>query len=548
MHSHTKCYSTTTAIFSVDEKTDTPSSSAETEALTTTSTMTRKAQSEPGSPTWNSTTLSPEMQQRKQVLRQATQNMVGYNASHRYSESMRVFHTLQRQHIEPDIVVANLYLEALAAQGRVDEMFQLFFQEIKPKLPLNIITFNNLMKGLILNGDADRAEELFVEIEKAQLQPNIFTYNSFFEVTCRFNRYRQGWKMYEQMVNRNKTVPRHLQVMPNINTFKSLITLSLGARMGVSAYDFLREAESYKLTLEEEIYNKVFCACIKVEHPDGCLYLAQALETRFKRVHDEGTYLRIMNIGAKKGRFDVSETMWTAMERAGIAFRSPMYHTMLAAYAKSGRIEEAFRTIHAMERDNVPIHYPSLRPLVDILSSGTAEDIDRAYYLLLDMMNAGEQVSLVSLNIIVEACSAIRDLDRAFATINEYSKFSHTPNLQSFNALLNGCVRVRQMSTCFKIFADIRENGFEPDALTYRLMIVCCIRSFNIERALDVFDEMIESKVRPDNPTFVVLLRHARRMSEPRLIEKLTHTMMSLGINPDNFRAFISDQNAIDTL
>lgn len=55
----------------------------------------------------------------------------------------------------------------------------------------------------------------------------------------------------------------------------------------VSAYDFLREAESYKLTLEEEIYNKVFCACIKVEHPDGCLYLAQALETRFKRVHDE---------------------------------------------------------------------------------------------------------------------------------------------------------------------------------------------------------------------------------------------------------------------
>lgn len=491
---------------------------------------------------------SSELQaQRKQILKQAVQSMVGYNASHRFSDSMRVFHSLRRQQVDPDIVVSNLYLEALASQGRIDEMFQLY-EEIKTRLPLNILTFNNLMKGLILSGDVDRAEELFDEIEKAQLQPNIFTYNLFFEVACRFHRYRQGWKMYEKMINRNKTVPRHLQVTPNINTFKSLIALSLGARMGVSAYDFLREAETYKLVLEEEIYKKVFSACIKVEHPDGCLYLVQALESRFKRVHDEGTYLRVMTIGAKKGRYDVAEAMWNATERAGIAFRSPMYHAMLNAYAKSARIEEAFRTIHAMERDNIPIHYPSLRSLIDILSSSTPEDIDRAYFLLSDMANAGEKVSLVSLNIIVESCSSIRDLDRAFATITEYSKFGLTPNLQSYNALLQGCVRVRQMSTCFKIFSDIRDNGFVPDALTYRLMIVCCIRSLNIERALDVFDEMIESKVRPDNTTFVVMLRQARRMGEPRLIDKLGKTMLALGIDPDHFRAFTSDQVAIDSL
>ena len=81
-----------------------------------------------------------------------------------------------------------------------------------------------------------------------------------------------------------------------------------------------------------------------------------------------------------------------------------------------------------MKKKNIPVHYPSTLQLTEILSSSAA-DVDAAYYKLVEMKEKNEEISIVSLNCIIEACSNLKEMDRAIATFGE--GFPIFPNILS---------------------------------------------------------------------------------------------------------------------
>lgn len=150
--------------------------------------------------------------------------------------------------------------------------------------------------------------------------------------------------------------------------------------------------------------------------------------------------------------------------------------------------------------------YESIKKLLisALVSSGSAGDLDKLYFGMVDQVRHGKIVPRIALDAIVEASGRLDMTDRAFATFREYKGlFNIHPDIHSYNSLLASCAYARNinMHTLLSVFQDLDDAvegvNSKPNSTSFTLLIEAMVDSDDFRVFDAVFAHMIESGVEP---------------------------------------------------
>eukprot|EP00850_Spirogloea_muscicola_P008356 SM000044S16003 [mRNA] locus=s44:535091:538328:+ [translate_table: standard] len=278
-----------------------------------------------------------------------------------------------------------------------------------------------------------------------------------------------------------------------------------------------------------------------------CALLALQLVSARRLMLDQGSLLVVLDCAARRANTALAEQAWAmalsdaaalesdlvlapsgaaapaaaddaaAAAAASAALHPALHLARIQAYAAHKDLKSAFRAVCELEAAGAAGSPPpdsalspaeglreltlacsrSLQQLDDVSTLHSSLDrsssvLSLAFYHLVDMQAAGEEVALACINCVVAGCSALRDMDRAVQTFDEIGQlFQLIPNVHSYTALVDGYGRVKQAGEALKMFQAIKANGLEPDLHSHMALINAYLMSHDSAGATDAVQSMI---------------------------------------------------------
>jgi len=346
------------------------------------------------------------------------------------------------------------------------------------------------------------------EMQNAKWRMNSMFISKFNSHFARENR-REMIPLYEYIVNELKLIPtvNHYNslctIINDMDTFERIlddfkrlridqkptsIILNTKLRLMVNSAKSLEDAmkcsefltelmEEHKITVGQNNFGRCFDLFLNYKEtlPLSLDILKNHLRKLVTGISDrmntsvEGAWTKLLDAAGSLGCYEVAEEAWMELSRLEGALRGIHYHAIFAAYAVGREYEAAFRTVNEMIKNGITLHQPSLYILSDVISSNV-EEIDRAYYALMDLHANQEHVDISCVNLILLACAIVKDLHRSLATFAELSKLKLKPNLESYNNLLLACQNTLNSRKAFEVYKDLIQNNFTPDAKTFLII------------------------------------------------------------------------------
>ncbi|KAK6346696.1 hypothetical protein TWF696_006814 [Orbilia brochopaga] len=261
---------------------------------------------------------------------------------------------------------------------------------------------------------------------------------------------------------------------------------------------------------------------------------------------DDGLCLKVLNTAARHGAPKLALEVIRILHGRNATIGEHHFAALIAAYAKTGDIASAFRTLTVMRQQGVFPTTTTADAIVEaIVSNGRVTDVDSAYAALKDFATSSsdlEVVDVAAFNAVIAACVRLKDLERALGVFSECATLNISPTTETFNILFAGCVECPADPTAGEaappnkelamfLAGEMKEIGLRPDAMTYEeLLKVHLYQEEDYDEAFTYLEEMKEvvpeGKVRP-----MVYEWIARRLEEKgdERLRMVVEEMMALG-------------------
>jgi len=135
-----------------------------------------------------------------------------------------------------------------------------------------------------------------------------------------------------------------------------------------------------------------------------------------------------------------------------------------------------------------------------------ATTVDESYYLLESRKQAGADVPLAAVNVIIEACALMGDLDRAFATWAELEQFALKPDAGTYNALLHTCIRTRELASGRRLLSRMGQDGIAPNAATFTHQCALHIMSKEEDLAFGLLQQCKDLDIVPSGKMYASII------------------------------------------
>eukprot|EP00188_Purpureofilum_apyrenoidigerum_P001475 Plantae.Rhodophyta-Purpureofilum_apyrenoidigerum.ctg18109.p1 GENE.Plantae.Rhodophyta-Purpureofilum_apyrenoidigerum.ctg18109~~Plantae.Rhodophyta-Purpureofilum_apyrenoidigerum.ctg18109.p1 ORF type:complete len:227 (-),score=40.82 Plantae.Rhodophyta-Purpureofilum_apyrenoidigerum.ctg18109:21-701(-) len=208
-------------------------------------------------------------------------------------------------------------------------------------------------------------------------------------------------------------------------------------------------------------------------------------------------YEEMLKAAARGGAVDLAINLWTRMRRDFADFQPSIdaYCNTINVYGKAGYYDEAFDMLSKSREERVQTsveyvfaaamalftprtkaHLPSprfsaapltLRDLAQFVNAmaQSAEEVDRAYYKLVERRDEAKQIDVMDLNLILAACARLGDSVRTRQTFDEIEgTFGLKPNVVSYNMLFQMAEYTGEISSVSSlILVSVLRHGVQDN-------------------------------------------------------------------------------------
>lgn len=242
------------------------------------------------------------------------------------------------------------------------------------------------------------------------------------------------------------------------------------------------------------------------------------------------------------------------------------YQVMAKVYTRINALEEALSMLQAMASKQIVPEEATTTVLIDLCGKmGRLEVAEEVY----KVVRLGE-VSIVTLNAIIEACvrcqnmtlaweyldemnrngltpdnftysSLIKgiknegdnaDLDRAFGLLSALKSMPNlVPDEILYNCLLDACVSTKKLDKALELFSEMPKH----DEISYNTLIKGFSQSKQLEKATEMLETMKKSGLRPNEVTYNSIIDTCIRCNQSGLAWDYFEEMESFDLSPDNF-------------
>ncbi len=184
------------------------------------------------------------------------------------------------------------------------------------------------------------------------------------------------------------------------------------------------------------------------------------------------------------------------------------YNTMMAAYARTGRRQDAFEEFKLMRQSGIK---PDKYSVTSLIKAAVQEkDFEAATNLLDDMRNAGIKADVVAYNTVIQALCARSSWFEAKELVAEMEKAGINPDGKTYGLLMNGLLRLNKPGPCLTLFesacSDQRTAGLMENVQLYTTAITAAATLGDYERAFELVSRMNFAGVKPNIKSLTSLM------------------------------------------
>ncbi|GAQ82429.1 pentatricopeptide repeat-containing protein [Klebsormidium nitens] len=445
----------------------------------------------------------------------------------------------------------SVLLAFLHSKADLNRCLRLHEEMRKHGIVPSCLHYNTLLKVALQDefANAKAATELVDEMQELGVAPDHDTYNTA-ALVC-------SWGKYSMTAHRYVTEMLAKGLMPPPRTLQEVLishirSIGEGSKRTEEAGALLKVMLAQDIAIKTFMVQEVLTACID---QDDAKTAALCINLLHKRSHvlDEGTLTAALHTAARRGDVDLMQLAWAGLLKA-VGEPSPAahlarLHALTVPRPSQGGIplERLFQELAQLEEslgprlaemdpeeaDLVLDPAKSYKWLIARLSR-RLKALDKAYYVLTVMHDAGQRVPLLGLNCIIQGCVNVRDMSRAFQTFDEIQRtFKLEPDVHSYNAILDGCGQARQVAATVRTFELMEASGVTSNKRSWELLVSAHVINRNPAKALVTLQDMVNRGFVPDKAVLDGLLRRSRRENYELGITTVVKLMEALGFQED---------------
>uniref|UniRef100_A0A5B7BEV6 DYW domain-containing protein n=1 Tax=Davidia involucrata TaxID=16924 RepID=A0A5B7BEV6_DAVIN len=327
--------------------------------------------------------------------------------------------------------------------------------------------------------------------ESVSIKPDPRTTEAHLNYLCRNGRLREAITVLDSIAQRGAKV----KVRPS--TFTSLIqfcidtsSIHLGRKLH-KHIDLLRETDPFVETKLVSMYAKCGSLGDARKVFDGMrernLYTWSAMIGACSRegrwwevvdlfffmmedgiVPDNFLFPKILQACGNCGDVETGKLIHSIVIRCGMNCEARVRNSLLAVYAKCGRLSSALRFFENMEgKDRVSWN--------SIISGYCQEgEIGEARRLFDLMHEEGIEPGLVTWNILITSYNQLGNCDLAMEMLKEMESFGITPDVFTWTSMISGFAQNNRRNQALELFQEMFLAGVEPNGITLVSAISAC--------------------------------------------------------------------------
>ncbi|KAJ6310568.1 hypothetical protein OIU76_015317 [Salix suchowensis] len=187
-----------------------------------------------------------------------------------------------------------------------------------------------------------------------------------------------------------------------------------------------------------------------------CKCIALHILTKFKlykTAQNLAQDLAVNTADEKAGNLEMGLRFFEEMDRNGCLPNVVTYNTVIGAYCKLKRIDEAFK-------------------------------------LLRSMGLKGLEPNLLTYNMVINGLCREGRIEETSGVLAEMGRKGFAPDEVTYNTLVNGYCKVGNFHQALVLHSEMLRNGLSPDVVTYTSLINTMCKAGNLNRAMGIFDQM----------------------------------------------------------
>ncbi|KAG2692654.1 hypothetical protein I3760_08G062700 [Carya illinoinensis] len=197
-------------------------------------------------------------------------------------------------------------------------------------------------------------------------------------------------------------------------------------------------------------------------------------------VPDSFLFPKILQACANCRDFGTGKLIHSLVVRCGMSRCLRVNNSILAVYAKSGKLSSARRFFENMdERDRVTWN---------AIISGYCQkgDNEEARRLLDAMCEEGVQPGSVTWNILISSYNQLGHCDVAMELMRKMDSFGITPDVFTWTSMISGFAQNNRRSQALDLLKDMLWEGVEPNGVTLTSAISACASLKSLDKGMEI--------------------------------------------------------------
>jgi pentatricopeptide repeat protein len=184
------------------------------------------------------------------------------------------------------------------------------------------------------------------------------------------------------------------------------------------------------------------------------------------------------------------------------------YNTLISAYARCGRRQEAFSIFMKMKDAGIN---PDRVSVTSLIKAAVEDgDVRAGKALLKDMKKAGIDADVVTYNTLIKAYCDRNQLFEAKELVVEMETRGIQPDAKTYGLLMNSLLKTGKPGPCLTLFesacSDQRTVAITENVQLYTTAITAAASMGDYDRALDLISRMTFSGIKPNMKTLTALM------------------------------------------
>jgi len=254
----------------------------------------------------------------------------------------RVWHLWDQMlfhHVQPTSVTLGCMVEALVANGRTDEAWQLaqkMWDDVNCRPLVNTVVYSSILKGFAHAKDTDKVMALYGEMKAHAIQANSITYNTI------LNAFAQGGTMQRVPALLEDMKAATPPVEPDIVTYSTIVKGFCNVGNLDRALKVLEDMKaSGKHAPDEVLYNSLLGGCAKEHRPDEAIMLLNDMK-KFNVAPSNYTLSMLVKLMGRCRRINQAFTMLEDISREyGLRINIQVYTCLIQGCFNAGQTGKA---------------------------------------------------------------------------------------------------------------------------------------------------------------------------------------------------------------